>query len=177
MDDSRKVQECMEVMRNIVLHALGLGKGGAVETATIKTSGKNHHISPESSLGNATQRTHCAVVTPVSRNSSGFGSIPDEDTSDTSPLQQSHDSHVTKKHPKSPFTHQVESTRKAPEQQPALKGGSSGGGGVLETKVARMASEKRKLVMTVQELQIKVKEEEIRSVQCACARTSATVRG
>lgn len=217
VDDSRKVKECMEVMRNIVLHALGLGKGGAGVTPTSQSNGKStpplkngrlkqHHISLDSSLGKAAQGTGCPVVTPVSRNSSGFGSIADEDHSDTSPLhqshgsymQQSHDGHVAKKHPKLPFTHQVENTpnnaavekgvpksvdgsqhsnraerpqigRKTPQKYPASKGGGDGGGGVLETKtshVVRSEDEKRKLVMTVQELQIKVKEEEIRSVRC-----------
>lgn len=218
MDDSRKVRECMEVMRNIVLHALGLGKGGTGVTPTLQSNGKSapplknghlkqHHISPDSSLGKAAQGTGCPIVTPASRNSSGFGSIADEDNSDTSPLhhshggymQQSHDGHVTMKHPKLLFTHQVENTpnnaamvkgvskpvdgpqqsnrpevpqigRKTPQRHPASKGGSDGGGGVLETKASRVVrseDEKRKLVMNVQELQIKVKEEEIRSVQCA----------
>ena len=218
MDDSRKVKECMEVMRNIVLHALGLGKGGAGVTPTSQSNGKSapplkngllkqHHISPDSSLGKAAQGAGCPIVTPVSRNSSGFGSIADEDNSDTSPLhqshggymQQSHDSHVTKKHPKLLFAHQVENTpnnaamvkrvpkpddgsqhsnrpevpqigRKTPQKHPTSKGGGDGGGGVLETKTSRVVrseDEKRKLAMNVQELQIKVKEEEIRSAQCA----------
>ena len=217
LDDSRKVQESMEVMRNIVLHALGLGKGGTGGTPTVQSSGRNtssvkkgqlkqQHISPDSSLMKATHGPNCPVVPPGSRNSSGIGSIADEDNSDTSPLQQSlgnhmqqsHDGHVTTKHPKSPFIHQVENTlshaakekevhkpassvqrsngaevsqidRKTPQRPASKRGGGSGG--VVETRIAHMVrseDEKRKLVMTVQELQIKVKEEEIRSVQSVC---------
>lgn len=213
LDDSRKVQESMEVMKNIVLHALGLGKGGTGGTPAAHSSGRNtlsvknghlkqQHISPDSSSTKATRGPNCPVVPHGSRNSSGIGSIADEDNSDTSPLQQSHgshmqqshDGHVTTKHPKSPFIHQVENTlsntakekevhkpassvqrsngaevsqidRKTPQRPASKRGGGSGG--VLETKMAHMVrseDEKRKLVMSVQELQIKVKEEEIRSV-------------
>ena len=59
MDDTRKVQECTKVMKDIVLHALGIGKGGAEGAAAAQTSGQNtspvkngrtkqQHISPDS---------------------------------------------------------------------------------------------------------------------------------
>ena len=98
VDNSRKFQECLKVMKDIVLHALGIEKQGKGKMATPRDNTPHQkQISPESSVSGKKLLT--ATPPPGSRMSSGIGSIGEgEGSRDVSPLQQSHDSHMTSNH-------------------------------------------------------------------------------
>ena len=201
------------MMKDIVLHALGIEKQGGDKMATPKSNTpQQKQISPESSVSCKHMLT--ATPPPSSRISSGFGSIGEEEGSrDISPLQQSHASHTTLNTPQTlqhsipgsprvttgvdskqevtPSKQEVTSRKSPsvaaynPQQISSPDSRDRVGEGhresrrsnkearrttskdtvAMEAKMAHLAQseeEKRRLQMNVQQLQIKVKEEEIR---------------
>ena len=100
VDDSRKFQECLKVMKDIVLHALGIEKQGKGKMATLRDNTSHQkQISTSCQSSVSGKKLLTSTPPPGSRMSSGIGSIGEgEGSRDVSPLQQSHDSHMTSNH-------------------------------------------------------------------------------